>query len=369
MRERKIQSGERMNTAVHFIPGDGPNALIQAISSTSNLKIKILTLYESDRTVPNFCAINGVELDSLGFIKKDLKGQILQFLKYLYREQPKIVFAHSFYPSFICSIGRLLFWRTIFVPVRHHNKVHIISRNQKAISVDRWISKVTQHTVAVSDAVKETLIQQGCKASKISVIYNGLSKQSSNYITHIANDVNRSFNLIALGRIDWQKNYEGMLNIVSILRDGGTDLTLTVLGSGDEKYLAQLVKIQERLNLSGSVRWLGRQPDIYKYLNESDLFVHTALDEACPLVLIETLMYGIPVVSSNLGGCRDILNGFYKGSDPRNTFEFAEKIKSVLENLTKSKEIAQKNTFLAINKFSPENMQYKYTELSLRLIS
>ena len=87
------------------------------------------------------------------------------------------------------------------------------------------------------------------------------------------------------------------------------------------------------------------------------------------MVLIETLMYGIPVVSSNLGGSRDVLEGFYEGCDPHNIDEFCHKITDALVNLDQSKDYALKITDSAIERFSPIRMQLEYTELSLKLFS
>ncbi len=364
-----MKTDECFKTVVHFIPGDGPNGLIQAISMTPDLTVKILTLYTIDESVPKFCSENGIEIESLGFTEKNLLKQIFELLKYLYREKPKLIFAHSFYPSVICAAGSVFYWKAIFVPVRHHNRVHILSKNRKAILLDRWISRLTSHTIGVSDAVRETLVEQGCKVEKISVIYNGLSRPATPYSTKLLKGNGEPFKLVALGRIDWQKDYEVMLKIVYELRRSGVDLVLTILGGGNQEYLEALKRIQGDLGLLDCVRWLGRQPDIYKYLNEADLFIHTALDEACPLVLIETLMFGIPIVSSNSGGSRDVLEGFYDGSDPHNIEEFCQKISDVLVNLEQSQAYALKIAGRAIERFSPIRMQMEYTELSLKLIS
>ena len=355
-------------TAIHFIPGDGPNGLIEAVSMTSDLKVNILTLYAIDKTVPNFCNKNGIKMNSLGFIKKNIFKQVVEFIRYLYREKPKLVFAHSFYPSLICAIGKVFYYKTIFVPVRHHNRVHIISGNRKAIFLDRWISRVTTHTIAVSDSVKETLVEQGCNANKISVIFNGLPKPPTTYEPKHEVGKDGPFKLIALGRIDWQKNYEGMLEVISILRHSGVELELNILGSGNQGYLAELKRLQVDLEITDCVTWSGRQPDIYEYLNKADLFIHTAKDEACPLALIETLMYGIPVISSNLGGCRDVLEGFYTGQNPTDVKEFSHDILGVLRNLDSAKEYAKSITDAAFEKFNPIRMQNEYTSFSLELL-
>ena len=356
-------------TAIHFIPGDGPNGLIEAISMTSDLSVKILTLYAIDITVPNFCDKNGIKINSLGFIKKNIFKQVIEFIRYLYREKPKLVFAHSFYPSLICAIGRFFYWKTIFVPVRHHNRVHIISGNRRAVFLDRWISRVTTHTIAVSNSVKETLVEQGCNAKKISVIFNGLPKPPTTYAPKHEVGKNGPFKLIALGRIDWQKNYEGMLEVISILHHSGVDLELNILGGGNQEYLDKLKRMQVDLEISDCVTWSGRQPDIYKYLNKADLFIHTAKDEACPLVLIETLMYGIPVISSNLGGCRDVLKGFYAGGNPADVKEFSSDVLGVLRNLDSAKEYAESITDAAFDKFNPIRMQDEYSSFSLNLLT
>jgi len=355
-------------TAVHFIPGDGPNGLIQAISMTSDLEVKILTLYTLDITVPNFCERNRIEIESLGFTKKDILKQAIEFIRYLYKEKPKLVFAHSFYPSLICAVGRFFYWKTTFVPVRHHNRVHILSKNRKAIILDRWISRVTTHTIAVSDSVKETMVEQGCKEKKISVIFNGLPKPPTTYAPKHEVAKDGPFKLIALGRIDWQKNYEGMLKIISVLRHSGVDLELNILGGGNQEYLTELKRLQEELDILDYVTWSGRQPDIYKYLDEADLFIHTAVDEACPLVLIETLMYGIPVISSNLGGCKDVLKGFYTGRNPADVAKFSNDISAVLRNLEAAKEYAESIAGAAFEKFNPTRMQNEYTSFSLNLL-
>jgi glycosyltransferase involved in cell wall biosynthesis len=350
---------------VHFVPGDGPNSLVQSIASQPTLNIQILTLYDTDKTLPEFCSRKYLRIVTLGFREKNIPRQFYRFCRFLATEKPNLVYAHSFYPSLISAAAAIFFRKITFVPVRHHNKVHLISENSKAIFLDRLISRVTTHTVAVSNAVKETIVNEGCHPRKVSVIYNGLPKPEVHYpetqfVAHAA-----PFKLIALGRIDWQKNYEGMLKILSVVRSQGHKVELIVLGGGNDKYLDQLKIIQKDLGLIDAVSWLGRKSDIYSYLRDADMFVHTALDEACPLVLMETMMFGIPVFSSNLGGSGDVLEGLYEGADPRNIQEFSDKLIVALNSLTDLRIHAQQIRSTAIERFSDERMQIEYTKLSL----
>lgn len=346
---------------VHFVPGDGPNALVQAISRTNEIRVSLLTLYSLDRTLPNYSRKNNVHHESLGFTKKQLLRQYLALIKFLRVNRPKVVFAHSFYPSLLCAAAAPFFQHIRFVSVRHHNRVHIISKNTKAIVLDKLIASLSFRTIAVSGAVKETMISQKAAGSKITVILNGLPNPMRVYRNKPHSKEQKIFNLIALGRIDWQKNYEGMLRSIAFTRSLGHDLRLSILGAGNNSYLESLMQLQSELGLDNVVDWLGRQEDIYAHLENADLFIHTAIDEACPLVLIETMMFGIPIFSTNLGGSRDVLSGYYLGSDPCQIESFATGLIESLKNLENLRQYALDIRESVISDFSDEKMQLQYT--------
>jgi glycosyltransferase involved in cell wall biosynthesis len=349
------------DSILHFVPGDGPNALVQAISRTNEIRISILTLYSLDRTLPNYCLKNDIHHETLGFIKKQLPRQCITLIKFLRISRPKVVFAHSFYPSLLCAAVAPFFRHIKFVSVRHHNRVHIISKNMKAILLDKLIASLSFHTIAVSGAVKETMISQKAAGSKITVILNGLPNPMRLYSSKSLSKEQKVYNLIALGRIDWQKNYEGMLRCVAHTRRLGFDLRLSILGSGNESYLHSLKQLQGELGLDNVVDWLGRQADIYPHLDNADLFIHTAIDEACPLVLIETMMFGIPIYSTNLGGSRDVLSAYYLGSDPCQIESFSAGLMESLRNLENLRQYAHDIRESVISDFSDEKMQHEYT--------
>ena len=356
------------NWVLHFVPGDGPNALIEAISRTEEIQVKILTLYNIDQTLPDYCVKNHVSLESLKFSSKQLRRQYIALIRYLISKRPRVVFSHSFYPSLLCAAAAPLFPNTKFISVRHHNKVHILSNNKKAKLLDRFIASLSFHTIAVSEAVKTTMMIEGSKASKISVIYNGLPNPHQKYRKMNEDRKDQPFLLIALGRIDWQKNYEGMLESIARIRSNGLDIKLKVLGSGNDNYLNNLKELQATLGLKNVVEWLGRQSDIYPHLEEADLFIHAAVDEACPLVLIETMMYGIPIFSSNLGGCMDVLDGFYPGADPRDIDSFASYLSDCLQNLSELQNYALNISETVIDRFSDVKMQVEYTKYAISIL-
>ena len=82
---------------------------------------------------------------------------------------------------------------------------------------------------------------------------------------------------------------------------------LFIAGSGfKEKYLKNLVK---ELKLNNNVNFLGNllQEDLIAYLNVSDIFCLPSKNEGMPNVIIESLLCGIAVVASNVGGIPDVI--------------------------------------------------------------
>jgi glycosyltransferase involved in cell wall biosynthesis len=88
------------------------------------------------------------------------------------------------------------------------------------------------------------------------------------------------------------------------------------------------------LGLEDYVRWEGWQANTEKWLAESDILLHTAVDEACPLVLIEALLAGIPVVTSEAGGSSEVISGFTTGCRADDVEAYVDQILCIWENLT-----------------------------------
>jgi len=132
--------------------------------------------------------------------------------------------------------------------------------------------------------------------------------------------------LISVGSLVPKKNQRLLIEIASGLRKNGFDFELLILGDGPERVqLEEEIAVQ---GLTGLVQLLGNVNDVPFYLHQADVFLHPAIYEPFGLVLLEAMAAGLPVISLDGGGNRDILvdgkNGFLISSnDPQ---LFVEKI-------------------------------------------
>jgi len=177
--------------------------------------------------------------------------------------------------------------------------------------------------VAVSKDVASDLIKNFSIDPKKTVVINNpypieniknLTKEPlDKYETIFKNPV-----LITAGRLSKQKGQWYLLRIFKALKQKHNDLKLVILGEGELKdYLVELsgnfglktcVWDRDRLSSDFDVYFLGFQRNPFKFIARSKLFVFPSLWEGFPNALVEAMVCGVPVISSDCrSGPREIL--------------------------------------------------------------
>lgn len=129
----------------------------------------------------------------------------------------------------------------------------------------------------------------------------------------------------SIGRLDYQKNYEFLIEIFLEILKIKKESLLIIIGEGSKRK--NLEKLVEKLNLKGRIFLIGEIKDASKYLKGFDLFVLPSRYEGLSITLIEALFAQIPVLASNVGGNEEIVgkNCLFKLNDK---IDFLEKIKN-----------------------------------------
>ncbi len=123
--------------------------------------------------------------------------------------------------------------------------------------------------------------------------------------------------VVAVGRLDHQKGFDRMLNVWAELLQTHPDLsdwTLDIYGQGE--WHDNLLQQAERLGIASSVVLHAPTKDIEKVYTSSAFLLMTSRYEGFPMVMIEAMACGLPVISYNFKtGPRDIIhpgeNGYF----------------------------------------------------------
>lgn len=104
--------------------------------------------------------------------------------------------------------------------------------------------------------------------------------------------------IISVGRLDnYSKDYYTLLKGFKLAKNLGIEEKLYILGEGEERPLIE--SWIKELNLQDEVVLLGRYRNPYPWIKNAKIFAHSSRFEGLPTVLIEALICGVPVISSD----------------------------------------------------------------------
>ena len=114
-------------------------------------------------------------------------------------------------------------------------------------------------------------------------------------------------NLLSVGRLHWRKGFPDLLLAAHILLKEGVDFKLHIIGEGPERPLLEFMirdlGLQERVYLEGK----KSHNELRAYFAKAQVFVLSSLQEGFPNALAEAMMAGVPVVATDCGGVREVI--------------------------------------------------------------
>jgi len=129
--------------------------------------------------------------------------------------------------------------------------------------------------------------------------------------------------LVHVGRLVRQKRHDRLLKIAQKLKMRGVHFQLDLIGDGPLRH--EISKMCREMKLHDTVIFRGYQENPFVWINNADLMLLTSDYEGMPMVLIEALTLGTPVVSTDVEfGPREIIengiNGFITSKDDDEAF-------------------------------------------------
>jgi glycosyltransferase involved in cell wall biosynthesis len=116
-----------------------------------------------------------------------------------------------------------------------------------------------------------------------------------------------SLRLLTVGRLVAVKGHGVLVEAVARLAGENVDVVATVVGDGPRR--AELEALARDLGVADRVRFAGRvgQDDIRRFYAEADVFCLPSFAEGLPVVLLEAMASGVPVVASRITGIPELV--------------------------------------------------------------
>ena len=199
-------------------------------------------------------------------------------------------------------------------------------------------------------------------SDKVRVVPNGISKEI--YSTEPVFD--GTLKMITVGTVCKRKNQIVLIDSLKDIREHGIDATLKIVGGGPE-----LDNCKQYAKDSGVEKWiefLGPRDDIPELLAKSNLFVLPSLDEGLPISAIEAMRAKLPLILTDVGGCRELIkgNGFLIKPDLN---ELSNAIIEFAKDVEKQKEMSRVSYQLFMQEFTIEKMVEGYGKLLKEMLA
>jgi glycosyltransferase involved in cell wall biosynthesis len=187
----------------------------------------------------------------------------------------------------------------------------------------QWTLQNAAATIAVSDGLKQKMLELGIEESKIQVIGNGVD--AGNFRPQDRAESRRKLGippaaqvLVCVAGLVETKGHAILLEAVASLQSNRPDLRLYCIGKG--KLLQQLTEKASSLGLTGNgfagnVTFTGSLPhdDLPYWFSAADLSCLISSREGCPNAVAESLACGCPVVGSDIPGISELVSNQWLG--------------------------------------------------------
>ncbi len=363
----------RIMQITHDLAIGGLQQVVVNICRTINKEkfdISVLCLRELGEFVPDVEKI-GIKVFYLP--QKNIGTDYFAFLKVaniLNRERIDVIHTHNTQPFTDGTLGALLAGVKNIVHTDHARNFP----DKKRYMFSEWfMSHFAYKVVGVSDHTSNNLMKyEYISPKKIVTITNGID--GSRYDITIDKNkkrqelgINYDGPVIGLGvRLSPQKGITYLLRAMPDVINKFPNISLIIAGKGElERELKQ-----EAINLgiNNNVFFVGPRLDIPELLKLFDLYVLPSLWEGLPMVLIEAMAAGCPIVATDVGGNSTVIkhgnNGSLIQSESPHLLA-SEIIKILSENKLKNKYISNSLEIFQ-KKFSSKIMTTEYEKLYLR---
>lgn len=231
--------------------------------------------------------------------------RMLPQLYHLFRSyRPHVVHTHLYVLRYVL-LPALLCRVPVIVHTVHNVAQKEVDKIGKAV---HWVAFRVGSVVpvSISQEVANTVHTVYGRGVYTPVIYNGIPTER--FISRAKRDnaaEKKDLILLHVGRFAPQKNHLLLIEAFALAINECPEMQLWLVGDGELKAAIQK-KVME-MGLEGKVLFLGLRNDIPKLMAESDLLILSSDYEGVPLVVLEAMAAGKPVISTAVGGVPELV--------------------------------------------------------------
>jgi glycosyltransferase involved in cell wall biosynthesis len=181
-----------------------------------------------------------------------------------------------------------------------------MNENGHALAL-RMKFRFSDRIVAIADHVREFLVEQGARPSRLVKIPNGLDLEQTD--VELAKATSQPGNrILVLGQMEPRKRHQDVIRAMPAVVARHPEIRLAIAGHVyNTAYFEELRGIVEELGLQAHVEFLGPRNDVPELIRQARALVLSSESEGLPWVILEAMAARLPVVASDIAANREVV--------------------------------------------------------------
>lgn len=346
----------------------------------TKIDVTVLTLTDNGFYEPELGKL-GIKVYSLKINPNNklsgLTKKIIKLRKLILDLNPDIIQSWMYHSNFLTLFLPKKFHSKVFWNIRHSELNFKISKKMTiflSLICGIFSKFVPRKIIYCSErSIKFHEKQHFYSKDKAVLIYNGYNHKNYFPSKNLRINFRKKYKInkeqIILGyagRYAKQKNIPSLLSAFSKVNKKNSSVFLFMAGKDINLKNKELVNYINDLGIKTNVIFLNEQKNLLKFYNGIDLLILTSFSESFPNVLPEAMLCTTPVLSSDAGCSKKIIDKFgfvMNNNDDQSIFKNLNKIIQYnIKNKKKWKYLKKKSRLQIINEFSISKMSKEYVQ-------
>ena len=261
-------------------------------------------------------------LKLVGFAVLGSIVRLISFIIILNKTKPNVIYTNLWGTCFLVRKALLFYRRPVEFIYGISNTLDVYTAHRQEF--EETLKDEDVVLILQSERIKEEVLLYRGSETNIHVIPNVIDPDLVSFKgSAIKHRISNGAQLVHVGRIVRQKRHDRLLRIAQELKMRGVHFQLDLIGDGPLRH--DMSTMCRKMELQESVIFRGYQDNPFIWIRNADVMLLTSDYEGMPMVLIEALTLGTPVVSTDVEfGPREIIkngvNGFITPKDDVEAF-------------------------------------------------
>lgn len=196
--------------------------------------------------------------------------------------------------------------------------------------------------------------------NRLKLVFNGVDIDEVRSLKSVSARKESTYTIGYIGRLVELKDIPTLFSGLRKLVDSDIDARLVLVGDGPLRQ--DLEEHAACLGIDGRVEFVGFRSDAAAWLQSFDLFVLPSLSEGIPRCVMEAMAASVPVVASDITGCRNLIDDGTTGLlfSPGDSSDLAAKIKQVMSHPDQARFMVENANRKVEKEFSNRRMAQEY---------